>query len=52
MKKIVFFVESGYVGGDRKETFEFEDNVTDEQIRKEFEEWLYGNEYAGWYEKE
>ena len=50
MRKVTFFVDSGYVGGTREEEFVFNDSYTDDDIDKEFEAWLYGNDYAGWNE--
>jgi hypothetical protein len=52
VRKVTFYVDSGYVGGAREEEFEFNDNITDDEIDKQFDEWLCGNGYAGWHEED
>jgi hypothetical protein len=49
-RRVVFYLDSGYVGAKWKETVEFEDDVTDDEIEAEFLEWL--SQYGGWYDEE
>lgn len=50
MKKIVFYVNSGYARATREEEVEFEDDATGEEIEEAYRCWV--SEYTGWYEKE
>lgn len=40
MKKIKFMMNSGFVGTDRSDIFEFEDDATDEEIEGALQEWV------------
>ena len=51
MKKIRFYLNSGYVGAQREEIFEFEDDVTMDEIQEAFDTWL-TNFDMGWLEVE
>ena len=52
MRKLIFYVKTNVVGSKVKEEQEFEDNVTDEEIEKAYEEWLWNNIDSGWYNNE
>lgn len=49
MKTVVF--SHGYGAGEEQEEFEFDDDVSNEEIEKSFSEWLYERSYAEWWEK-
>ncbi|TPG93530.1 hypothetical protein EEL32_00295 (plasmid) [Brevibacillus laterosporus] len=54
MKTVVFRHKQGYEDFDlHEEEFEFADDATEEEIQKEFEEWVWNiiGDYFTWYEK-
>lgn len=48
MKKLKFYVSTGFVGSKREEIVEVEDNATDDEIQEEFNLWMWENISAGW----
>ena len=40
MKRIKFVYDAGYVGTEESEIFEFEDNITEEELQEEFDIWV------------
>lgn len=49
MKKVKFFCSMGYVGCDEEEIMEYEDDdITDEIIDADFENWVWDKLDAGW----
>jgi hypothetical protein len=52
MKKLWFYVGTNYVGSTVKELVEVEDDATEEDIEKDFNEWMWNTINAGWYEAE
>lgn len=51
-RKIVFSFTNGQVGGSVKETVEYEDGSTDEEIDEDLNNWLYERSQATWYDAE
>lgn len=52
MRKIKFFLGIGYPGVVQEEIVEYEDNVTDEEINNDFQEWKIGYLDDNWWEVE
>lgn len=50
--KITFYIDSRYVGAVQKETVDFPDDTTVEEIDDYFEVWLSNHLEAGWYREE
>ena len=50
MKKIKFAMQMDLVKCEREEVFEFEDDVTDEELEEELKEWAW-NWMDIWYEE-
>lgn len=50
MKRVRFYIDSGYVGAERYIVVEFEDDTTDEEIEECHQDWV--SQYIGWYELE
>ena len=50
MKKFKFYVDTGFVGSQREDTFEFDDDVTEEEINETFEGWVWETINAEWSE--
>lgn len=48
MKRVVFLVSTGYVGSDRKELMEFDDDATDDDIQLAYSDWV--SQYCEWWE--
>lgn len=40
MKRIKFVYDAGYVGTEKEEIFEFDDDANTTEIQNEFEDWL------------
>jgi hypothetical protein len=49
--KVTFHMNSGFVGTNRKETIEMDDDLTDEDIEESWREWVWGY-IDGYWEKE
>lgn len=54
MRTIIFKHNRGIGSTPTEEEFEFKDDVTDAEIHKEFEEWVWQQigDYVTWYDKE
>ena len=39
MRNVLFTLETGFIGADWEEEFEFEDDATDEEINAELADW-------------
>ena len=50
MRKISFWINTGFAGCDYEEIMEFEDNTTNEQLHEEAKIFLTNNIDFGWYE--
>lgn len=50
MRRIVFYVDSGYVGATRKEVYEFGDDATEDDVQLAYNDWV--SQYCGWWELE
>lgn len=50
MKKIKFYLGTGFAGCSHEETFEFDDDATDEEISESFEDWKNNRLDASWWE--
>lgn len=50
MKKIKFYCNPGYIGGEIEEIFEYPDNITEKEISKDFSYWLADVISYGWSE--
>lgn len=50
MRKIKFYLHTGFACGVHEDEIEFEDNTTDEQIDEELEEWSKDQIDAWWME--
>lgn len=50
MKNIKFAMETDLVGCGSEEIFEFDDDVTDEEIEEELKDWVW-NQIDAWYEE-
>lgn len=52
MKKIKFYLDTGFAGCSHEEVFEYEDNVSEEEINEDFEMWKNDRLDASWWEVE
>jgi hypothetical protein len=52
MRRVKFYLNSGYVGAKREEIMEYGAAASDQDIEDDFQMWLSENGYAGWYEIE
>ena len=50
MRKITFWINTGFANCDYEETMEFDDNTTDKQLDEEAKMFLTNNIDFGWYE--
>lgn len=50
MKKIKFYLGTGFAGASHEEIFEYPDEATDEEISGEFEAWKENYLDASWWE--
>lgn len=50
MRKVKFTLSMGLVGCKKEETFEFDDNMTNEEIQEEYEQWVSEQIDGGWEE--
>lgn len=50
MRKISFWINTGFAGCDYEETMEFDDSITDEQLDEEAKIFLTNNIDFGWCE--
>ena len=50
MKRVKFYCDIGYVGCEKEEIVEYEDDVSEKDIDADFQDWLWNNIDAGWYE--
>lgn len=50
MKKIKFYCDTGYIGSDVEEIFEYSDNTTEDEIERDFFLWLDNYVSCGWSE--
>lgn len=50
MRKIKFYLGTGYAGADHEEVFEYEDGATDKEIDDDFENWKNEQLDAQWWE--
>lgn len=50
MRKVKFILSMGLVGCKKEETFEFDDNITNEEIQEEYEQWVSEQIDGGWEE--
>lgn len=48
MRKVKFSVSIGLVGCRREDIFEFDDDTTDEEIQKAYEDWQLEQLDGGW----
>lgn len=48
MKKVKFSLGAGFAGCRHKETIEFEDDVMDEEIEADYQEWAQNYMDSGW----
>ena len=48
MKKVEFYASTGYVGCERQEIVEFDDDATKDEIEEEFQCWLDNYCDIGW----
>lgn len=51
MRKITFWINTGFSGCDYEETMEFDDNTTDKQLDEEAKTFLTNNIDFGWCEE-
>lgn len=47
--KVEFYAAMGYAGCKIKETVEYENDVSDDELQEDFEEWLSGKIDSGFY---
>lgn len=52
MKKIKFYLGTGFAGCSYEEIFEYEDDATEEEISDDFEVWKNDRLDASWWEVE
>ena len=52
MKKYKFFVSTNKVGSDMSDVLEFDDDITEEEVREAYEDWIWGKLNTGWAEVE
>lgn len=52
VRKIKFTISIGLVGCRREDTFEFDDDTTDEEIQQAYTDWMYEQIDGGWEEVE
>lgn len=52
MKKYKFFVSTNKVGSDISDVLEFDDDVTEEEVRGAYEDWIWEKLNTGWGEVE
>lgn len=50
MRKIKFYLGTGFSGCDYEETFEFSDDCTDEEIQEEYNDWANNCLDQSWHE--
>lgn len=50
MKKVEFTLSIGFVTGNHHEVMEFDDDITDEEIEQEYNEWIWNYIDGGWRE--
>lgn len=50
MRKIKFYLGTGFYGCDHEETFEFPDDLSDEEIEEEYKDWVDNRLDRSWYE--
>jgi hypothetical protein len=50
MRKITVYVSTGYVGCQKSETFEVEDDCSDEEIDEQAQEIMFGMIEWGWHD--
>lgn len=50
MKKVKFYLGTGFSGCDHEEIFEYEDDTPDDVIDEDFEDWKNGKLDAQWWE--
>lgn len=52
MRKITFWINTGFAGANYEDTFEYEDDISDEEIGEELKIYLTDNIDFGWCEEE
>ena len=52
MRKVKFYLGTGFPGASREEIVDFEDDTTDEEIEESFEDWKNNRLDASWWDVE
>lgn len=50
MKKYHFYLGTGFTGATHEEEFEFDDNVSEEEVEETYEDWKNNILECGWWE--
>lgn len=48
MKRVEFTLSIGFVTGKHRKVMEFDDDITDEEIEQEYNEWMWNYIDGGW----
>lgn len=51
MRKIHFYIGTGYAGAEYNEIMEFEDNATDEEVEEAYKDWKENQLDCSWWEE-
>ena len=52
MRKVKFYLGTGFSGAVHQEIMEFEDGTTDEEVNEEYEQWKNDHLDASWWDVE